>query len=295
MGLEQAQPVSVLVLGSEGMLGQACMRWLGRSANFRVVGTRYIDRSSPMFFDAEGCLEAPARLFQNGGFAYAINCIGILGSMIVEADAKSVERAIRVNALFPHQLAQAAADCGVKVFHISTDAVFSGATQADYYEDSPEDSLDTYGKSKALGECPAANVLNIRCSIIGRDWDGGKGIIEWFLRADAGATVSGYTDYVWTGTTTFQFAALCQTIMEQGMFDLLRQESHVHHFAPNGALSKYDLLQALETVTRKGVKIRESASPQGPVRRVLRSRFDTVRQLSATQSSWPDVLREALV
>ena len=45
---------------------------------------------------------------------------------------KSVERAIRLNALFPHVLARVAAETGTRAIHISTDGVFRGDA-AEYF------------------------------------------------------------------------------------------------------------------------------------------------------------------
>jgi dTDP-4-dehydrorhamnose reductase len=284
----------VLVLGSEGMLGQACLRWFMRRGDWRVEGTRYLDRAHPLFFDAEGPAGALEEILSGGHFDYAINCIGILGSAIHESDSDSVARAIRVNALLPHQLARAASNTGTRVVHVSTDGVFSGSSQSDYFEDSPLDCLDAYGKSKALGECRAPNFLSIRCSIVGRDWVEGKGIVEWFLRTPAGTAITGFTDHLWTGITTYQFAELCARIAERNAFDSLRRESHVYHFAPNPTISKFDLLATLECVTGRGVGVRRGKSPAGPMRRVLKSRFSGLSDLYESPGGWQNVLREAI-
>ena len=289
-----ATKIPVLVLGSEGMLGQACVRWLGRHERWTVDGTTYFNTGDPLHYDV---LSGPKKLheiLERGRYRFAINCIGVLSSAISESDWPSVEQAIRINSLFPYELAAAAAGSGCRIIHISTDAVFSGASRQDYTEDSPVDCLASYGRTKALGECAAENVLNFRCSIIGRDWNGGKGIIEWFLRTPPGGTLTGFRDYCWTGVTTFQFAELCERIMATGSFERLRAESAVHHFAPNEPISKYDLLVMLNDITRRGLRIEPGLSPGGPVRRVLANRSDTIPRLYQAKGDWSDVLREAL-
>ena len=100
-----------------------------------------------------------AGLFSRRHYDYAINCIGVLKSAVDENDTASMCRAIAVNALFPHLLAEVAKD--TRVIHMSTDGVFSGFSPRAYLETDPTDCPDGYGKTKALGECRARNVLNI--------------------------------------------------------------------------------------------------------------------------------------
>jgi dTDP-4-dehydrorhamnose reductase len=259
-----------------------------------VDGTTFIDEIHPLHFDV---LDGPGKLreiLRKRRYQFAINCIGVLSSAITDPDWRSVERAIRVNALFPHQLAATAMEYGCRVINISTDGVFSGSSTEDYTESSPVDCRDTYGRTKALGECAAENVINIRCSIIGRDWIGGKGIIEWFLRTPPGSAITGFCDYVWTGITTFQFAELCRRIIEAGAFERLRAESSVYHFAPNRAISKYELLVMLSEITGRHLQIQRGSSAGGPMRRVLANRSEAIPRLYKTRENWPDVLREAL-
>jgi dTDP-4-dehydrorhamnose reductase len=286
--------VPVLVLGSEGMLGQACTRWLERYQGWGVGGTTYLDHKHPLHFDVLEGLGKLCEILRKRRYNYAINCIGVLSSAISNSDWRSVETAIRVNALFPHQLAATAMEYGCRVIHISTDGVFSGNSTGDYTENSPVDCPDTYGRTKGLGECAADNVLNIRCSIIGRDWMGGKGILEWVLRMPPGSSVTGFCDYVWSPVTTFQFAELCRRIMEGDAFERLRAESSVHHFAPNRAISKYELLAMLNEITGRHLQIQRGSSTGGPIRRVLANRSEAIPRLYQTGEEWPDVLRGAL-
>ena len=159
-----------------------------------------------------------------------VNCIGVLRQAIDENRADSLERAVRTNALFPHELADVAGQHDARVVHISTDAVFSGRHQQPYAEDAAPDPVDVYGASKLLGESPADNVLNLRCSIVGRDHRR-RGLVEWYLGSTA-ATVTGFVDYVWTPATTVQLADWCGAVIDGG-FDAARAGGHVFHFAPN--------------------------------------------------------------
>ncbi|MDO8463067.1 MAG: sugar nucleotide-binding protein [bacterium] len=200
-----------------------------------------------------------------------INCIGITARHINDADPASVARAIVVNAAFPHALAAAAAAHGAKVIHMSTDGVFSGNRTELYAESDTPDATDTYGRTKILGESRAPNVLNIRCSIIGPSPLKREGLWEWVAQQPDGATISGYTNHLWHGATTRQFAELCTSIIADGRFATLRAAGPVFHFTPNEPVTKYDLVCAMRDALGKRLTITPVSHAQ-PVTRVLVSR-----------------------
>ncbi len=271
------------------MLGQAVFRLLSASG-WNVTGTQYVDPSAPWYFDATAEPEHWRRVIVASGCDYIVNCIGILKAAVLERDADSLRRAIRVNALFPYELAAAAADHGARLIQISTDGVFRGRPEA-YYEDDPPDAADHYGRTKALGECPAQNALHVRCSIVGRDAIERKGLLEWFLRQPEGSEVNGYSDSLWNGVTTVQFARLCEAVIRSGAFDRIRAVSHVHHFCPNPVTTKYDLLCAWQQVTGRKVTVRATASPE-PASRVLATRYYCLPDLHAQGAGWCEILSE---
>jgi dTDP-4-dehydrorhamnose reductase len=278
-----AESRNILVLGASGMLGSAVRQALGPCA-----GTQSEDPHADGYLNV---LDMPRERWLSRRYDYIINCIGILKPAVKERDAASLDRAIRVNALFPHELASAAPDA--RIIHISTDGVFSGCLGRPYVESDPTDGTDAYGKTKALGECPAPNVLNIRCSIIGRDPLGGKGLIEWVLRARDGEELTGFEDQLWNGVTTRQFGELCRSIIESGTFDRIRQESGVHHFCPNSAISKYDLLCLIREPAGRNVVIRRGRSG-APSSRILGSIYSQLRSVYPGGGTWESVIKGAI-
>jgi dTDP-4-dehydrorhamnose reductase len=70
-------------------------------------------------------------------------------------------------------LAIFAEDSGAKVIQIATDCVFSGSNGS-YLETDPHDATDVYGKTKSDGEIESSAVMQLRCSIIGRENKGKK-------------------------------------------------------------------------------------------------------------------------
>jgi dTDP-4-dehydrorhamnose reductase len=282
--------LAVLVLGRSGMLGSTVFHRLRSChADWRIDGTVRTPGERWML-DAEAGRPGLADLFRLGRYDYVINCIGVLKNAINEQSSESLERAIRVNALFPHEVVDVAAHRGARVIQVSTDAVFSGRLHTPYTEASAPDPIDAYGATKMLGESPAPNVLNARCSIVGRDRRQ-RGLLEWYL-AERAPSVVGFVDYVWTPITTVQFADWCGEVIAGG-FETVRSRGHVLHLAPNPPVSKADFLQLVRDHVGGGPAIERRPSPAGPCFRVLASREDAVPPPDA-ERSWSNLIRELL-
>jgi dTDP-4-dehydrorhamnose reductase len=111
--------------------------------------------------------------------------------------------------------------------------VYSGRT-GNYNESSTHDCLDAYGKSKSLGE--PDNCMVLRTSIIGEEIHKKISLIEW-AKSQKGKTVSGFTNHLWNGITTQQYAIICQKIIEQNLYS-----KELYHVFSNH-ITKYDLLK----------------------------------------------------
>lgn len=271
--------IKILVLGSTGMLGHMVFNVLSGETTFNVVGTHHKDVSDFLYFDAESGFNKLEEICKKyNQFDYLINCIGFTNNNINEELSKSVLRAIRINSLFPHILAEFASNTGARIIHISTDGVFSGTAEY-YYEDDPHDCTDVYGKTKSLGEVVSNNFLNIRCSIMGPSPFAKNGLYEWFQSRPDGETISGYTNHIWNGVSTAQFAELCLKIIKNNCFYDLREESHVFHFAPNKEISKYELLKLFKTIFKKDISIIPVEHGNGPVKRILKSKYSKLAKL----------------
>lgn len=282
---------AVLVLGRTGMLGSTVFHRLrSRHADWRIDGTgRGAGERLPL--EAEAGRPGLTDLFRLSRYDFVVNCLGVLRNAIDDRSSESLERAIRVNALFPHELADIAGEHGVKVIHVSTDAVFSGRGMHPCTEASPPDPIDSYGATKVLGESPAPNVLNVRCSIVGRDHRQ-RGLLEWYLAAQA-ASVVGFVDYVWTPVTTVQFADWCDEVIDD-QFDAVRAKGHVLHLAPNPAVSKADFLQSVRDLVGGGPSIERRAGPGGPCFRALASRDVFPSVAHGVRDPWPRLILELM-
>ena len=119
------------------------------------------------------------------------------------ADVDSCESdpqgARRLNAELPGELAQACARRGIRLIHISTDAVFDGTKTENYTESDPPNPLGVYAQSKLQGE---RNVLSAnpqacvaRVNFFGWSLSGTRSLSEFFYnKLSAGEQCNGFTD-----------------------------------------------------------------------------------------------------
>ena len=281
----------VLVLGGQGMLGHIVVKTLSGLKEIKVECSVKGDEDSPFYFNVENGIDQLHKIIKfHGDFDYIINCIGILSNNIDERNSDSVRTAILVNGMFPHDLKQLGSELGIRIIHISTDGVFSKSAGL-CHEDSLQSCEDIYGKTKSIGEGYSPNLLNIRCSIFGPSPFKRSGIMEWFLKQPKGAEVNGYTDHVWNGATTLQLAKLCYAIIAKDNFNLIRNEAPVHHFCPNYPISKFDLLGLFKKQLRPDIKVNPVKSPDGPLNRVLDTRFKQINKIFGGKVQVDDALK----
>lgn len=240
--------MKVVILGASGMLGSMVLSWLARDPELALVATgrtaelfpgmkRLAPTCEPRLLDADtASADSLAALI--AGADWVVNCIGVIKPYIKDDNPVQTARALRVNAVFPHLLAQAAERTGARVLQIATDCVYSGL-QGRYAEGASHDALDVYGKSKSLGEVHSPQVHHLRCSIIGPEPKCHVSLLDWFLGQPQGAGVKGFTNHDWNGVTTLHYAKVCHGILKQGL-----ALPHLLHVVPSGTLTKADLLGA---------------------------------------------------
>ena len=159
-----------------------------------------------------------------------VNCVGIVKQRSTASEAVP---SIEVNSLFPHRLLLACRERGIRLIHISTDCVFSGA-RGNYTEQDTADATDLYGRSKLLGEVSEAPGLTLRTSMIGTELARKASLLEWFL-AQPGP-ITGYRRAIFTGFTTLELARIIDELIVK-----FPDASGLHHVS-SAPINKYDLL-----------------------------------------------------
>lgn len=225
----------IVVLGSTGMLGHKMVERL------RVRYTNVIGLSRREGLDAVNQTETRELLAQINP-QVVINCVGV-----VKQRRQEEYESIAVNALFPHFLKRICDNSGARLIHFSTDCVFSGkhGNNSDFNTPDPE---DLYGRTKLLGEVYGDNELTIRTSIIGREKNNYRGLLEWFLRQRG--EVYGYKNSIFSGVTTNWLSDTVATLLEdkyriRGLWQIASQP-----------ISKFRLLELIKEVYgKRDVKI----------------------------------------
>lgn len=216
--------INTRILGEFGMLGSMLVK--------TIEGSMPVSRDA---FDAEN---PNYNWYKEGD--WVINAIGK-----IKPYCDDVPSAIRVNALFPHTLPP-------KTIQIATDCVFSGK-KGKYVESDPHDASDVYGKTKSLGEAP--HIKNLRCSIIGPEVQNHISLMDWLLAQEGG--VSGFTNHLWNGLTTYHFSKICQGAIRAGL-----QLPNIQHIVPADVVTKAELLKIIAKAYKKKIPITEVKAPE---------------------------------
>ena len=186
---------------------------------------------------------------------YIVNCIGLITQKFSPLNLDDRRRAVLINALFPHDLAEFAERVGARVIQIATDCVFSGSAGR-YDESSAHDASDVYGKSKSLGEVSSPSFMHLRTSIIGRETNSAISLLEWVLHHSPGSMLTGYTDRWWNGITTNAFGRIAVGIVNSDRF-----RPGTFHLVPGDAVTKASLLRMIaDNFDRTDLIINEAPS-----------------------------------
>ncbi len=243
----------VLILGSSGMLGSMVSNYLITNPRLNVNCTQRKENFNTIIFDAEN----PDFEVINSNYDYIVNCIGLIKPLINDFNRDDIKKAIKINSLFPTLLSENFSNKKTKIIQIATDCVYSG-NKGQYSETDKHDALDVYGKTKSLGEVNAENFYNIRCSIIGPEYNKKISLLEWFLKQETKSELNGYTNHFWNGVTTLHFAKLLETIIIEDI-----ELPNTIHFLPRNIVSKYDLLKIFSKVHNKPHTINKSETEPG--------------------------------
>lgn len=150
--------LNLLIVGAGGQVGRELVRLADHSRD-RVTA---LDRSGLDLADPERVRAAVRRTTPDvvlNAAAYAA----------VDRAESEPERAFSVNRDGPRHLAEACAETGAALIHLSTDFVFDGRTDRPYLEDDPVSPLGVYGQSKADGEAAVRAALD-RHLIVRASW-----------------------------------------------------------------------------------------------------------------------------
>lgn len=231
----------VLILGENGMLGDAVRRFFSTQETYEI---------------AQVTERWPSDVFKNAikgsGADVIINCIGKIPQRHPTNDEyreTNIELPVFLDSL------------GVPVIYPTTDCEFSGALPIGslYTKSSVRDADDAYGKSKATIseriEHEFSHTKIIRTSIIGHERTSSVSLLDWFLSAEG--SVKGYTNHYWNGITTLEWARLASELIENwDIYSVLNQHG------TKETASKYEVLSIVRDVYGKDIQIEPFETPE---------------------------------
>lgn len=231
----------IVVTGASGLLGsRLVLAALTRGKEVTAISNRHPIafpgvRNLVLDLETSGAGERLVQLNPE----WIIHCAALTN---VDRCQREPEAAARSNTLVPERLALAASRAGVRLFQVSTDAVFDG-TREYYDEKAPPNPINIYGATKLYAEesvlaiCPENIVA--RVNFFGQSVTGGRGLAEWILgELTAGHRVPGFCDSV--------FTPLCADDLADRILDLIdRQAAGLYHLCGGEAVTKFDFARAL--------------------------------------------------
>lgn len=259
---------TVLVLGHRGMLGHVVAEYFRRAGLEVVLAEARFDIAAPESLWEELAAHEPD---------VVVNCVGAIKQK--ESDPKTL---YATNSLFPWLLRLKLHERAL-LLQPSTDCIYSGSRGGYSIEDAA-DAKDDYGLSKAIGEQVGLKTSTrvIRCSIIGPEVsEKGHGLMGWFLGQREGGTVRGFSDHLWNGITTLEWAKIALEETQAWIADPSPRLLPPHQPGTAEIHTKAEMLQMIAEVWKKRVEIQ--AEPSG-------TRID--RSLKPTQIRKP--LRQQL-
>jgi dTDP-4-dehydrorhamnose reductase len=216
----------LLVTGAGGMLGRAVVE----AARLRGHDVRAATRA-----ELDITLEAsvrPAMLEWRPDAV--INCAAYTDVDGAESDRATADA---VNHKGAGHIAEAAAEVGAAIVHVSTDYVFDGSKREPWLESDPTGPLGVYGETKLAGERAVAQA-NPAHVIVRTAWlfgAGGKNFVDTMLALGAQREeVSVVCDQIGCPTWTGHLAGALVQVAE-------RPAPGIHHIASSGSCSWNEL------------------------------------------------------
>jgi dTDP-4-dehydrorhamnose reductase len=248
--------MNIVLFGKNGQLGWELERSLPLLGNLTAL-----DREEADLCD----LAAVQRALNESRPDLIINA-----SAYTEVDQaeKEAEQAIKVNALAPGIMAEESRKLGAVFIHYSTDYVFDGRKDSPYTEKDPTNPLNTYGKSKLMGE---ENVRQAGDSylILRTSWVyslRGNSFVNKVLQwSRQNKTLNIVRDQIGNPTWARSLAEMTSLIIAQNNPDLyehVRDKCGIYHLAGSGYTSRFEWAQhILAYDARQSEQIVESVQP----------------------------------
>ena len=247
--------MNILVTGANGQLGQ-CLRDLVETNDtenkWLWTDVSTIEGRNCDYLDITDA-ESVKKYFVDNAISICVNCAAYTNVDKAEEDR---ERAKRLNADAPKNLAEACNIHNSKLIHISTDYVFNGTSFIPLTEDRATLPTSIYGMSKLVGE---ENIINSGCKylIFRTAWlysEYGNNFVKTMIKLiKEKDRINVVNDQIGTPTYARDLAKLIFNIITNNglwYYDGNRplEKNGIYHFTNEGVCSWYDFAQYIRFV-----------------------------------------------
>ncbi len=234
---------NILVTGANGQLGNE-FRLL--SASYPAFNFFFTDVDELDICDGE----AVSAFVKGNSVDYILNSAAYTAVDRAEEDADTCRR---INATAVQNLGRAAADAGAKVFHVSTDYVYSGVHYRPYNEDDDTAPCSVYGTTKLEGEkllfAACQNSVVVRTSWLYSCF--GNNFVKTMLRlGQEKEELNVIFDQIGSPTYAADLAAAILKMVEAS--EAGNFQPGIYNFSNEGICSWYDFTKAIHRIA--GIK-----------------------------------------
>jgi dTDP-4-dehydrorhamnose reductase len=281
----------ILVTGASGLLGAELVLSAAEGHEVVAVSNRNPIDPPPRVDAVTADLTQPgmaAMLIAAHRPAWVINAAAATD---VDGLEHQPDRADAANRILPMNLAMASRDAGVRLLHVSTDAVFDGRSARPYRESDPPGPLNVYAASKLAGElaviAAAPDALVVRTTIYGWNARPKLSLAEWFLsRLEAGDEAPGFVDAWFAPINTAHLAGLLVELLEQAA------QPGTYHLPGADCITKHDFgrrVAAAFGYDPARIRPARQVEVPGRARRAARSCLDGAKVEAALGRALPRV------
>lgn len=242
--------MKVLTTGANGQLGRAIYEIL-KKEDVILVSTDYVVPEMETLFPIQSLNitdeNAVMELIQKEKPDIIINCAAHTQVDLCEIEE---EKAYRINAVGPLNLAKAAKSVDAKLVQVSTDYVFEGNGQKPYVETDQTNPVSAYGRTKLAGEQEVQKEWN-KVFIVRTAWlyGDGKNFVRTMLNlAENYKELRVVNDQYGTPTTAFELAKMIWFIAQTERYG-------IYHATCEGSTSWYEFAKEIFKVFGKDVAV----------------------------------------
>lgn len=216
------------------MLGSHLHESICNKGGFELVSTSRT-ASSDVQFDYK--IKQLRRLLKRYRPDIVINCIA------VTSEKSSLLSIFKTNSLLPIHLAVLGFRFKIRLVHISSNAVFSGASDVNSENAFPI-PRSKYGMSKLIGDLAMVNGLVIRTSFVGISKGSryGRGLLDALMKLPAHSIFTIRENSTWNGITAGALSEFICTVIALDRFP-----KGIIHLGTVERISRYQLVETLLT------------------------------------------------